>query len=657
MSRKPDPALALKKMPLSITHYLPAGILFFLAFLLYGNTLTFDYVLDDEIVIRKNEFTKQGFAGIPDIFRYDSFTGFFGQEKNLVSGGRYRPLSIASYAVERGILGESSPMVSHFFNILFYGLTAVLLFVVFAKLTKAKKGETPYLGLPFIIALLFVAHPLHTEVVANIKGRDEIFALLFSLLSLLYALKYSEKLNPAYLVLCSFFLFLGLLSKENAILFILIIPLSLYFFGKLKPGKLLLPSAFLLITGIIFMAIRGLVLGNQFSSQVPGELLNNPYLNASSSQHAGTVLYSLGLYIKLLLFPYPLTHDYYPWHIPLVVFTDYRSLISLCIYTGLVTAVIIYFKKKNLAAFGVLFYLATLSIASNIVFSVGTVMNERFLYIPSLGYCLVLGWLLTEVLKTRIRNPRHYSLVTGGVLILILVGYAVQTISRNRAWENDFVLFTTDVGVSHESTKCNTSAGGKYIEKALTEKDPGTKASDLGKAIKYLEKALVIYPGNTNALLLLGNARILANNDFKGGLSLYVQVLSSDNLNKPAFGNAVKVLAGMDYSVDAQFMLSTSQFLYRINPENGRLNAILGRLYGQYKNNPDSAVFFMETAARQLPDDSGVLKDLGIAYAMDSKFEKSLSAFEQALRLVPGDEALKQNIAVTKNRLSVIKSR
>ena len=68
-----------------------------MSFLLYGNTISFDYALDDLIVIRNNSFTQKGFRGIKEIFSYDSFTGFYGKEKKLVEGGRYRPLSIASF--------------------------------------------------------------------------------------------------------------------------------------------------------------------------------------------------------------------------------------------------------------------------------------------------------------------------------------------------------------------------------------------------------------------------------------------------------------------------------------------------------------------------------------------------------------------------------
>ena len=75
--------------------------LIILTFILYGNTLFNDYTLDDTLVITENEYTISGFQGIDDLFSEEAFNGFFDQkDKNLVSGGRYRPLSMVSFAIE-----------------------------------------------------------------------------------------------------------------------------------------------------------------------------------------------------------------------------------------------------------------------------------------------------------------------------------------------------------------------------------------------------------------------------------------------------------------------------------------------------------------------------------------------------------------------------
>ncbi|MBE0640560.1 MAG: tetratricopeptide repeat protein, partial [Bacteroidales bacterium] len=83
----------------------PALVLAGLAIVLYANTLPLDYALDDTLILTGNEFTKQGIRGIPEIMTNDAFTGFFGKQKSLVAGGRYRPLSQVMFAIEYELFG------------------------------------------------------------------------------------------------------------------------------------------------------------------------------------------------------------------------------------------------------------------------------------------------------------------------------------------------------------------------------------------------------------------------------------------------------------------------------------------------------------------------------------------------------------------------
>ena len=100
-------------------------LIFLFGFFLYANTISFDYALDDKIVITNNEFTKKGVAGIADLVSNDSMVGFFGKKKNLVSGGRYRPLALVTHALEWEVFGKN-PSISHFINALLYGFTALV---------------------------------------------------------------------------------------------------------------------------------------------------------------------------------------------------------------------------------------------------------------------------------------------------------------------------------------------------------------------------------------------------------------------------------------------------------------------------------------------------------------------------------------------------
>lgn len=122
-------------------------------FALYANTLGNEYALDDAIAITSNSFTKNGFSGIPDLFKYDTFTGFFGTTKELVAGGRYRPLSLVTFAIEWQLFGEN-PGVSHFINILLYALTGMILWQLLMRF-RAEESNVWFLSLPLVVVLLF----------------------------------------------------------------------------------------------------------------------------------------------------------------------------------------------------------------------------------------------------------------------------------------------------------------------------------------------------------------------------------------------------------------------------------------------------------------------------------------------------------------------
>ncbi|MEM6723190.1 MAG: tetratricopeptide repeat protein, partial [Bacteroidota bacterium] len=107
------------------------------SFVLYGNTLFNGYAQDDSIVIIDNEFTKQGLAGWGKILTEDTFVGFFGVKKDLVAGGRYRPFSLLTFALEYQIFGES-PGISHLINILLYALTGIVLFLLLLRLLSVR---------------------------------------------------------------------------------------------------------------------------------------------------------------------------------------------------------------------------------------------------------------------------------------------------------------------------------------------------------------------------------------------------------------------------------------------------------------------------------------------------------------------------------------
>ncbi|MBK8555111.1 MAG: glycosyltransferase family 39 protein [Lewinellaceae bacterium] len=439
------------------TNWLPALLLMVLAYALYAASRAFGYVLDDQMVIWQNGFVQNGFAGIRDIFSYDSFMGYFKEPKFLLEGGRYRPLSLATFAMEVGFFGKDHPGTSHFINILLYGLNGVLLYRVLSGLFPLQAGGKWFFGLPFLASVFFMAHPLHVEVVANIKGRDEILALMGSLAALYASLKYFDTGKSGWLALSGFMLFLGMLAKENAITFLAIIPLTVWFFGKVPAGRSMRAFFPLLIAFLVFFIMRYKAMGyiiNQGASMT--DLMNNPFLGMTTGERFATIFLTLGWYVKLLFVPHPLTHDYYPYHVPKVSWSDWRAIGSFVLYAGMGVWAVLNLNKRKVPAYAILYFLLTLSIVSNIFVSVGTFMNDRFLYMPSVAYCIVVAWFLTRQLPNWLKEQSDKPYILGvGIAALMLGVYGYWSYQRVPDWKDALSLNTSAVRVSPNSARAN----------------------------------------------------------------------------------------------------------------------------------------------------------------------------------------------------------
>jgi len=187
------------------------------AFLLFGNTLFNGYNLDDELVTRSHRLTSKGLSSVPAIITSPYY------EDELGYRYEYRPVTLMSFAIEHAVFGER-PWSSHLVNVLLYAVTCVLVFRMLCELFPLS-GMT----MPIVASLLFVVHPLHTEVVASIKCRDEILSLLGGVTSALMMLRYLHTSRFIWLPLMMFFLFFGLMSKLSVASFVVILPLMAVF--------------------------------------------------------------------------------------------------------------------------------------------------------------------------------------------------------------------------------------------------------------------------------------------------------------------------------------------------------------------------------------------------------------------------------------------
>lgn len=666
--------------------YIIEAIIFAFAFLLYANTIPHEYALDDKAMITHNEFTQQGISGIWDILSHDTFAGMFGTDTQQLEGGRYRPLSVVSFAIEQEYF-NGNPHVSHFINILLYGISLILLFRVLNKLFSNTKVNNKYLNIPLITTLLFAAHPLHTEVVANIKGRDEILAFLFSIAALNSVIKYIGNRKTIHLIYAFLLIFLGSMSKEIAITFILIIPLTIYFFKNASAKQLFTISLPLLAGAFLYLIIRQLVIGDQMGIET-NLLMNNPFLYAEASEKYATILYTLGYYIKLILYPHPLTFDYYPYHIEIMSWTNIKVIISLIIHIFLAIVAIKGLRKKTIYSYAILFYGITLSITSNVFFNVGVFMSERFVFISLLGFCLIIAYFLCEKLPALVTNFSNYKKIAFMFLAVVLSLYSYKTISRNTVWKNSLTLFENDVKISYNSAKSNSSYASELYsmaEQASAQGDTVTRNKLLLQAKPYFRRAIEIHPSYAEPLVRLGNAYYIMYNDYKKMFEYYLKTLDYHPLNKDVWNNTIGVLVhnvhepeyeknlwreiikrspqkwdsyyylGQLYynegPAKADSALHYLRIAHSIHPNSFELLKMMGISYGN-KHRFDMARKYLKDATKIKPDAESY-RFIGISYGMENNDRKAYEYIKKAINLEPDNELLKQDLKIAKIRLGL----
>lgn len=619
--------------------------LFAFSFLLYANTLGHDFALDDAITLTDNAFVQEGFGGLGGIFKYDTFYGFFqdADKTGLVAGGRYRPLTLAMFAVEGEI--STSPFWYHLLNMLWYGGLVLVIFL-FVRDLAGSQSQVPW-WFALAAAALFAAHPLHTEAVANIKGRDEIVALLGAVAGAWIVWRSAERKSFLGAAAGAGLFFLGCLAKENAITFLAVVPITLLLFQKQgeKGGSRLLYFIPTVVAAGLFLALRSSIIGLSLGEPV-NELLNNPFLelNANgqwvelaSGDRMATVMHTLWVYLRLLFAPFNLVHDYYPRAIPVMSWGQITPWLGLLLHAGLGIFALLKWKTHRFIALGILIYLASLSIVSNVFFSVGTNMSERFLFMPSLGWALAVAALLVGLQK-KFGSKIVY------LIPAVAVVFGLLTILRNPTWKDNFTLFTTDVAKQPNSAKLRNAAGAVRVDfyQTLTEAQQARNQFLLTDALTDLNRAIEIHPSYKNAFLGRGGAHFFLKN-YDAAIADYDHALDIDGGYQEARDNLVLVLtaAGRAAGEERNDLAASFRYLRRaeqLAPNDYEVLRLLGVANG-IAGQLDQAINYLRRAAEAQPDNADAVWNYGTALYNAGRTGEADVQFQAAERIKPGIRA------------------
>jgi protein O-mannosyl-transferase len=476
--------------PRRLPFLLSLALLLF-AFLLYRNTVPNGYTVDDNMYYTDNKFVQQGLKGMKMIFTKSPFFGFNGTNDKI-----YRPLPLACFALQHALYGNN-PHFNHFVNVFLYAACCALLLLLLRGLFAGTS-----LSVPFCITLLFTAHPIHTEVVANIKGQDELLALLFSILTFLFLFLYNDRKRPVFIAAGTLSFLLCLLCKEHGLTMLGTLPLALYVFRSTRIKKIALMMSPLCIAVLAYIIFRNSILDN-FTFGKPLGLINNTLMAAhSSADRLATAFLILGKYLRLLIIPWPLCWNYSYNQIPVTTWADPRAILSLVIYAGMLVSGIIGAVKKNRLAFAALFFLFSFSLSSNLFLKISTTLAERLLFTPSIGFCIAAVIIFSKIAgRLRFRIP-----LAAAMMGIVVVLYAIAVINRNTDWKDNFTLVSRDIVKNPGCAPAHNALGAFLLYDGSLEKRPAEKSELLSRATAEFRRSVAIFPGYAAAWNNLGIA-------------------------------------------------------------------------------------------------------------------------------------------------------
>ena len=646
--------------------WISATLIFVFSFLIYSNTINHDYALDDTGAIQQNLNVQKGLKGIPDILKMDLW------EQSEVRLGYYRPLSLITFAVEYEFF-QSAPHVSHFNNVLFFAISCVvLLFVLQALLGNVHQF------IPIAIVLLFAAHPIHTEVVANIKSRDEILSFLFGFTSILFFILNLQKKKPVFLILSFIAAYLGMLSKETALTGLLMIPIIYYLYSeeKLKVLKLLPVIAAI---GIFFLQ-KSILIKNVM---IPVDIINYPY---DQDFKLPTSFYLFVLGLKLLIIPVNLRYDYSYNLIPAVDFNNPMTFLGLIILIGGGVFALNRLMKKSIFAVPLSLYFLAVAPGFAFTFLRGGIFAERFLYSAALGFLILLVLLLFNLLKrwsNRVKNIELYGIGVFTVLITSL--YSIKTITRNLVWKDNYTLFSMDIKTGETSAQNQRHFAEQTLVKALAEKDTIRKLELANVSLKAFEKSYNMHPMFAESYmktaviyqLILNNpdtaiyfyrktiecepTKILRSEAYynlgtvyqnnKSNL-VYASYCYNQSLNfKPDYAPAFAASEALK-KMGINTLLEPTGNSFDENSANRDANYYFNLGYkraseGKYKD----AIVAFEEALKMNPKNIDALLNLGNCHGMLGNYQKSIECNDKIISLSPNEERAYRNNAINYEKI------
>jgi len=563
---------------------LPVALLALLCLIVYYNSLSNGFVYDDYGVIVENKYINQPGRLFAALFT-PSYYKFAGLEAS------YRPVATLSYFLIHAI-ADSNPFYYHLASLILHALNAILVYWL-ANLILHQRLQA------LIAAVLFACHPVLSEAVNCISFNDDLLAAFFFMLALIGYIRiksgeFSANIRGYSLTLL--FYILGLLSKEMAItLPAMVLLYDLVLRDGHRPARNIKQRLRIVRERkyfyIGFMAVSLIYLGIRFF------VLYNPResLKASAGSLIERIIYlpeHIFSFIKLTLYPGNLNADYvysYPNS-----FFEMGNLIGAAAVLTLVGGAFLIHRYSKAVSFGIGWFLITLAPVYNLV-EIYHPLAERYLYLPIIGFCLVVAVAVNAAAKRCFNKPLAVYAATLIPVAVIVSLYAAATIKRNLVWRNNFVLWSKTVQRSPNSLVARGGLGMAYLSRGKLE-----------DAAAQFEMAIQLNPRDHKAYYNLG--------------LVYHQK-----------GDLTKALEYFKRSV-------------ALNPQSVQAHYNLATIYLQQRLWDLAIRHYVKVNALD-PEIAMAHYNLGMAYAMQGKLPSAVSEWQKVLQLDPHNPLAKKNLA------------
>jgi len=612
----------------------PYIILSIISVIVFCNTLDNTFVYDDSVTIVKNNLIKS-WKNFHTLFSFNYF---------ILSGElSYRPLVTLSYFIDYSFWG-ANPGGFHLTNLLLQTINTVLFYIFLKRVTKVNT-------LAFFSTLLFTTHPVLTETVNSISYREDLLTALFFLIAFILYLKinktfFNKSKFLLYYLGSLFSYLLALFSKEMAITFpILLILFDIFYLPSGKPLQALIKKLKGIYIG--YFSVTGFYLFIQFV------VFRHVYIRLDQTKQSLFVMIKvLASYIKLLFLPFNLNADY----VIQPIATGFLSfIISILLVTTVIIITIQLCKNNKQYWFFILWFFITLLPVSNII-PIGNIMAERYLYIPIMGFSVIIGILVQNF---NLKNP--LATRCSAVVIVIL---GVMCINRNGIWRDELTLWYStairepssarahhNIGVVHSAKgyygyaefeyKKTLEINPKDIEAHYNLGNAYERKGILDNAIKEYQEAIRYNPYYADAYNNLGS--IYKKTQLLDKAIEYYKKAIQCNPFSPHYYNNL----GLAYHEKKLYKEAATEFArsLKINSEIPTIHNHLGNTYKEMGNIKDALTEYT-TAIELDPATADFHNNLGIVYTNIGQLEEAIKEFETAIRLDPKLANVHNNLGI-----------